>query len=803
VNKSSHTSKVKVSIQSKLVRIIILVSTVSLLIAAILFTFFQLREYRSSMIENLTSAAKVAAENSQAAIWFENKQDATNILSVIASDPRITIAVIYTKEKLLFASYGLVDEKALNFIKLLTPDDGLYQFELDKAHIYQAITLPDKGKVIGYVYLQATLSSLYQQLRRNILVMTLIGVAVLFLAILLSSRLQKVISEPILKLSRVTSTIRKQKDYSIRIESNEYLEIQQLSDEFNSMLIEIQHRDSDLQRLALYDELTGIPNRTLFVDHFHSAIAHSKRANTQLAVCFLDIDNFKPINDNFGHDVGDKLLIEVAQRITASIREEDTVSRQGGDEFAILLGDIISLEQCQQSIERIYHAVTQPYLIDDDVHKITISSGITLYPTDDGDIDTLIRHADQAMYHAKLAGKHCYRVFNPLHDKRIIQKHHQLSEIENALKTNQLTLFYQPKVNMVTGEVFGVEALIRWLHPVKGLIPPLDFLPVIEGSELETQVGDWVIEQALRQLGEWKSQSINFEVSVNISSHHLQTESFIFQLESALARHPTVDPNLLQLEILESSALGDVRTISKILESCKALGIHIALDDFGTGYSSLTHLRRLPVDVIKIDQSFVRDILDDPSDYAIVNGVIGLADSFNRDVIAEGVETTEHGLLLLISNCTSAQGYGIARPMPPNELLQWYSSYIPNQRWLECGREKRTIKDNRIKLFQLFIERWVDTFEQNILAANENNKNWPMMDYKTSHAVHWMIRAKQEKIFDSRWLNSLKSLYGNVSNIANDLLHKYQMGDIEMAREGLEDLHIAADELTHLLQQYE
>jgi len=343
------------------------------------------------------------------------------------------------------------------------------------------------------------------------------------------------------------------------------------------VFIDITHskqQQEKLSKMAHYDILTGLPNRALFVDRFHQAIAHSKRSEHQLAICFLDLDNFKPVNDNYGHDVGDELLIQVAQRITASLREEDTVSRQGGDEFALLLNDIESYGQCKNTLERILHALAQPYLIDNTPHKITASIGVTLYPDDNEDIDMLIRHADNAMYQAKQSGKHRYHFFNSSHDKQLVQKHHKLDVIKRALINNEFTLYYQPKVNMRTGEVFGAEALLRWIHPEKWLIPPLDFLPLIDGIDLELQVGDWVIHQALKQMDKWLVHGIKLEVSVNIASHHLQSASFFADLEAALAQYPAVDSQFLQLEILESSALGDLQTISQIIKTCQeALGV--------------------------------------------------------------------------------------------------------------------------------------------------------------------------------------------------------------------------------------
>jgi len=559
-------------------------------------------------------------------------------------------------------------------------------------------------------------------------------------------------------------------------------------------------QQEQLSLMAHYDVLTGLPNRALFVDRFHQAIAHSNRTEQQLAVCFVDLDNFKPVNDNFGHEVGDQLLIEVAKRIKASIREEDTVSRQGGDEFALLLSDIESFSQCEQTLQRIHHVLAQPYFIDDYPHKVTASSGVTLYPHDDGDIDTLLRHADQAMYQAKLAGKHRYHLFNPEHDQRTIQKHHQLEEIDRALANNEFQLYYQPKVNMVTGKVFGAEALIRWIHPKKGLIPPLDFLPIIEETDVEIKIGNWVINQALEQLDIWVNQNINLEVSVNIASHHLLSESFFTELDTALAKHPSVDSKYLQLEILESSALGDLNAISTIIETCQgALGVNVALDDFGTGYSSLTHLRSLPVDTIKIDQSFVRDLLDDPSDYAIIDGVIGLAKSFNRQLIAEGVETTNHGLMLLAMGCEEAQGYGIAKPMPTDAFLLWLNHYTPNLEWQQSASKYRTTKENNLTLFRLKANHWKELLIHNIQSSPDDVDHWPIMNSKHCPCGAWIQRAQQEQSFDEGGLKQLSEAHEALHLIARTHHVHYCDGDREAALKGLPDIHAAFDEMNYVL----
>ena len=551
-----------------------------------------------------------------------------------------------------------------------------------------------------------------------------------------------------------------------------------------------------LSLMAHYDLLTGLPNRALFTDRFHQAIAHSKRTKAYLAVCFLDLDNFKPVNDNYGHEVGDQLLIQVAERIKAGLREEDTVSRQGGDEFAFLLNDIESYEHCKHTLDRLHRSLAEPYIIDGYAHKISASTGVTLFPTDNSDIDTLLRHADQAMYQSKQAGRNRYQLFDTQDDQDTVNKHHRVAEIKHGLINNEFTLYYQPKVNMVTGEVFGVEALIRWLHPEKGLIPPLSFLPFIDGTDVEILIGNWVINKALEQLQYWNQLGIGLEVSVNIASHHLRSDRFFTQLADALAEHSTVNAHSLQLEILESSALGDLDAISNIINTIQnKLGVNVALDDFGTGYSSLTHLRNLSANTLKIDQSFVRDILEDPSDYAIIEGVIGLANAFNRKVIAEGVESNEHGLMLIMMGCDQAQGYGIAKPMPANQLADWLDHYEPNQGWIHFNNQQRSIKENKVKLFCLVATYWMNRFVSNIQASAEEVKDWPLMLGNNDHCGHWLKREQKELLFTQEGLNQLHNAYAEFHEIAQSLRLKYQAGDIEEARAGLVEFQITFDKV--------
>lgn len=552
-----------------------------------------------------------------------------------------------------------------------------------------------------------------------------------------------------------------------------------------------------MRRMAHYDTLTGLPNRTLLLDRFNQAIAHSKRSDTLLAVCFLDLDDFKPVNDTFGHDIGDKLLIEVAHRLELAVRAEDTVSRLGGDEFSLLLGGIKSTAQCYELLERIIHPVSAPYLIDDNCIKISASIGVSLSPLDGIELDSLLRHADQAMYQAKQEGKNSYQFFDTKQSQKATLRHIKLQEIQHALINNELCLYYQPKVNMTSGKVIGVEALIRWQHPDKGLIQPIEFLPIIEGTDVEIQVGDWVIDQGMTQLKQLNDQGINIEMSVNVSSMQFLNTCFFDSLNEALNRHHNINAHHFNLEVLESSNLGDLEKISNIISACRnELGVSIALDDFGTGYSSLSHLRQLPADTIKIDQSFVRDVLIDPNDFAIIDGVIGLTKSFNRNVIAEGVESTEHGLMLLLMGCENAQGYAISKPMPANMLVNWINDYKPNKAWIESSQVDMTLPEKRVKQLELIFNHWLKKVESLI---HQKVKEQREIDDIDCHFDKWITRLKEDKLFKYTWIKQLEKTHHLMLVVAEELVSKAQAGVSYSTKDELDKLHSAFDETLTVL----
>jgi len=444
---------------------------------------------------------------------------------------------------------------------------------------------------------------------------------------------------------------------------------------------QLKAHEMELDRVAHYDSLTELPNRRLLSDRLTQSILRSDRSGKLSAVCFLDLDGFKVINDQHGHAVGDRLLVGVAEQLKTVLRAEDTLARIGGDEFVLILSDVASPEECGLILERVLHTVKQPVNADGHVLSITASIGVSLYPADNADPDTLLRHADQAMYLAKQSGKNRYQMFDPEID-RITQVHRDfLLQLHEALGRHEFVLFYQPKVNLLDGRVMGAEALVRWQHPQRGLLPPGEFLTHLAGSELEGPFGEWVIDTALTQMAAWRALGQDIHVSVNISANHLLQPAFSERLQQALARHGSVPAGHLELEVLETAAIGDMGQAVEVLRRCMALGVAFSLDDFGTGYSSLTYLRQLPVQTLKIDQSFVRDMLKDPDDLGIVQGVIELASAFRREVIAEGVETLAHGAALRRMGCHAVQGYGIARPMPAADLPAWCEHWRQAEAW--------------------------------------------------------------------------------------------------------------------------
>ena len=432
-----------------------------------------------------------------------------------------------------------------------------------------------------------------------------------------------------------------------------------------------------LRRLAHYDALTGLPNRVMLARRLAEGMEQAVATDSLLGVAYLDLDGFKPVNDRLGHDAGDRLLVIASQRLTRALRPHDCVARLGGDEFVILMPGLSNAEDCKHVLNLVMQSIASPYQIGPDRVTVTASIGYTLYPQDDADADTLLRHADQAMYAAKQGGRNRFHEFDATQERQSRQLREQITHLRVALAKGQFELFLQPKVDMRLGTVVGAEALARWRHPEQGLLAPGIFMPLLEGTELEVPFGAWVVAAGLNLLKELMRHQIHLPVSVNISAPHLQQPGFADWMAEQLTQHPNVAAGQLEIEITETAALYHIDHVASTLKALQAMGVGTSLDDFGTGYSSLTYLRRLPLSTLKIDQSFVHGMMDDAGDLAIVQGVIGLARSFGYRIIAEGVETSDQGQMLLQMGCQLAQGYYFARPMPVAAFVEWMANWQP------------------------------------------------------------------------------------------------------------------------------
>ncbi|SBS34088.1 Phytochrome-like protein cph2 [Marinomonas spartinae] len=462
---------------------------------------------------------------------------------------------------------------------------------------------------------------------------------------------------------------------AMRLGASDYLLKSQLqSPQLIRAVISSVHRaelEKKLHDMAHYDSLTGLASRPLLLKQLQTAIVDEEPS----AVAFLDLDNFKPVNDNYGHDTGDFVLITIADRLKQIVRKNDTLSRIGGDEFVLLLRGVASEEQCIEFLNLLLEVVNKPIELAEfeSFVQVSASIGVTLVANDSLDADTVVRRADQTMYQAKNLGRNNIVFFDPEEERRLHERRAILQAAERGIVRHEFELHYQPQVDMVNHRLKGVEALIRWNHPNNGLLYPGDFAEALEHPTTGIVIGEWVLEEALRQLAIWGRDDL--VVSVNIAPAHLLSSGFVQQLDQLLQNMPNISPKLLEIEILETVSMADIHRAVEVVKACCELGVRVALDDFGTGYSSLNYLKKLPLNTLKIDKSFIQNILSNQDDRAIVACVAELSQAFKYDLIAEGVESFDHMQSLIEIGCHLGQGYYIARPMSADKMTQWIDEY--------------------------------------------------------------------------------------------------------------------------------
>ncbi|MGY6554813.1 MAG: putative bifunctional diguanylate cyclase/phosphodiesterase [Wenzhouxiangella sp.] len=556
-------------------------------------------------------------------------------------------------------------------------------------------------------------------------------------------------------------------------------------------------QEGQLKRIAHFDALTGLANRVLLAERLQTAMTRTRRSGTRLAVAFIDLDGFKAINDNHGHEMGDRLLVRLGRRMQAVVRDTDTVARLGGDEFAVVLTHIGDSTSYAPMLERLLDALAQPELIEGETLQVSGSIGVSLYPqTEEVDADQLLRQADQAMYDAKMAGKGRYRVFDAERHADLLGQSKRIERLREALDRSELRLYFQPWISLASGKTQALEALVRWHHPEKGLLSSSAFMPWVRRHELEVDIGRWSLRQALRQLDHWRRQGRNFVVSVNIGGEHLQHPHFFNELRRELNTWPDLRAQQLQLEIIESSALENVDEVCKIIGACADLGVRIALDDFGTGYSSLSYLRRLPVQTLKLHRSFISGMLEQPEDLTIVDGVLRLARAFELDVVAEGVETLEQGRMLRRMGCEMIQGQAVAHPMPPSGVLQWEADWSLPREW--AGVETLAGDAREVLYGQIEHRAWMRALKQFLSAAEAEDALSPPRSCRLGRRLQSGLARRADRPTRQRLLDA----YRKLQELGEELIQLRRSAGpyVAMERWAESDLERLAEELETALE---
>jgi diguanylate cyclase (GGDEF)-like protein len=682
------------SIRYKLTLIMLLISSVVLLLSSTAFMVNELLTLQATMDSDLRTKTRITASSAASALHFHDAETAIYALKALEADHSIVMAQIFSnRQSEAFATY--VRKKTVK--PALLGDIKTHQ--LYYSHAYLQFSMPMKSpenEHQGDIVLLLDRNLLYQRIRTYISIAFGIVLVSVLIAFLLSTALQGVITRPILSLVDLTHRVSHEKNYALRATIDHHDEIGVLVNGFNEMLQVVEQRDEELEKhrehleqtvanrtaelkklnlkltyQAYHDALTNLPNRALFIKRVEQAINHADENNELLAVLFIDLDRFKYINDTLGHAAGDRLLQEVAQRLlTCTQQPEDTVARLGGDEFTLLLRNVREPANAGIVAEHIIKALTLPFSFNEQELYVTPSIGISIYPKDGRDVGSLMKNADAGMYMAKNQGRNNYRFYTSSANAASAARLNMEHKLRQALEFEQFEVWYQPRFDIRTGQIVGAEALVRWRSPDFNLVPPAQFIPLAEDTGLIIPIGEWVLRTACRENMKWQLiYPYSLSVSVNLSARQFVQEDLLSSIEKMIA-DLSMNPTRLELELTESLIMPNAEDTIETLKALKKLGMQISVDDFGTGYSSLSYLKRFPIDTLKIDQSFVRDIPEDEDDCALVTAIIAMAHNLKLTVVAEGVETAEQLHFLRNYDCDYVQGYLFGKPMPAADFQQ-------------------------------------------------------------------------------------------------------------------------------------
>jgi diguanylate cyclase (GGDEF)-like protein len=646
--------------------------------ASILFIFMLMNtvyHLRQELVSQISTLTEVTAANSAAALVFNDTKSAENTLAALHVKPEIIFAEIRDSKNQRFAIFQRSQNAA----------DYAEDFDRDRfwdpiLSISRFVIL-DNGS-IGHVRIVADLSRQISIISEQILALTIATIISLISTLLIANRFRNMIASPIEQVASTAKAIAQDQNFSRRVPQAGSDEVGQLVDAFNQMVEQIEDREKRLQgelqhrilaehefeKLAHYDTLTGLPNRFMFHQALGLTMKRAKNLGNKVALFFIDLDNFKVINDSLGHATGDMLLKILSQRMVKCVRGSDIVCRLGGDEFTIIIDHVKGLEYITDIANKLAVSFAETVKLKEFEFQSTASIGIALFPDDATAADDLLRNADTAMYFAKSHGRSNFQFFSSAMNERANRRLVIESHLRHAIEKNELFLVYQPQVDFTTGRIVSAEALLRWASPELGNVSPVEFIPVAEETGLIQKIGEFVMETACLQTRRWlDEEGISLRVAVNVSIRQFGARQFIDNIQALLTR-TGLPVKLLELELTESCIMDNVDDTLRKIRKLHELGIRLSIDDFGTGYSSMSYLKQLPISQLKIDQSFVRDIPENREDVAIVRAVLQLSHGLKLESLAEGVETVEQVRFLAQEGCMIAQGYYFSRPVPVDEF---------------------------------------------------------------------------------------------------------------------------------------
>ena len=670
---------IKYALEKKLLLVNVLVFSLTSILGGILIVSYFWTATRAELLRTTEITAQVIAQNSAPAFLFSDKKAATEVIRSLNQDPNVLGADLYLPNRELFASFRQADIP--DFLQKSIDDSKSNVKTIRESHFYTShllVVTPvvSEHQSVGALAMYVDLSTMYLYIIRLALVVLAGALAAVFIARILLKRFLHSILDPINELVTTMYDVSSNDDYSQRAIVRADDEIGQLSGSFNFMLEQIQRRDTalgkelaerkrteiKLDHIAHYDSVTGLPNRHFFNRHTQELTQRRDPQEFNFGLLFIDLDNFKYVNDTFGHWVGDLLLVSVAERLQSVLRTRDLVVRLGGDEFCVLLDNPKQLDVAMTLAGKILAVLSTPFNCENHEFIVGASIGVAMMPTHVSRFDELLSCADAAMYSAKALGKNNVQVWTPEMSERTAQRFTIESALRHAIDNGELEVFYQPIMTLSTGHIAGMEALLRWKHPTLGFVSPAEFIPVAEESQLIVSIGEWVLRQACKQAKIWAPHFGQLFIAVNVSARQFREPRFA-DLVERIVRESGCPPHIIELEVTETILMSQTSETMAILADLSRRGFKLSLDDFGTGYSSLAYLKRFPINKLKIDRSFVSELPNDLDDIAIAQIIVSLAQHMEMKVVAEGIETQEQSDFLNQLGCTYGQGFLFSRPL--------------------------------------------------------------------------------------------------------------------------------------------